>query len=108
MENYLIERDVLGKVVDDLIAEKFPDRPSSELETLREDSIKKLDDKIGKAVFGSLNKEQLKKVNEMLDEDIDDAAAFEMFFEEAGVDLNKVISDTITDFGQEFLGGENV
>ena len=108
MENYLIERDVLGKVVDDLIAKKFPDQPSPELETLREDSIKKLDDKIGMAVFGRLNKEQLAKVNEMFDEDVDDPTSFEAFFEEAGVDLNKVISDTITEFSQEFLGGENV
>ncbi len=107
MENYLIERDALGKVVDDLIAEKFPDRPSPELETLREDSIKKLDDKIGRAIFGRLNKEQLAKINEMFDEDVDDPAAFDAFFKEAGVDLNKVISDTIIEFGQEFLGGEN-
>lgn len=108
MEKYLIERDTLGKIVDELIAKKFPNRPSSGLETFREDNIKKLDDQIGTAIFGQLSRAQLAKVNEMFDRDEDDPSAFEIFFKNAGIDLEQTVSDAVVKFSQEFLGDEDV
>ena len=105
MENYLIERETLAEFVDSLIAKKT--QPIENRDTLREESIKKLDDRISQAVFGSLTKIQLDEINIILDQEETDDQAFQDFFNRAGVNLEEIITKTMQDFGKEFLGGEN-
>ena len=105
MENYLIERETLAEFVDSLIAKK--NQPIENLAALRKESIKKLDDRIGQAIFGSLTKSQLDEINTILDRNETDDQTFQDFFNRAGVNLEKVITKTMQDFSREFLGGEN-
>ena len=105
MENYLIERETLAEFVDSLIAKKT--QPIENLDALREESIRKLDNQITQAMFGSLTKKQLDELNIMLDQDETDDQAFQDFFNRAGVNLEGVVKKAMQDFGQEFLGGEN-
>ncbi len=107
MDNYLIERDTLAKVVDSLLATKYPNQPESELSKVREENLKKLDDRISSAIFGKLNDEALDEINSMLDRKENDPTAFRIFFKNAGVDLEQTITDTVKSFSQEFLGGQN-
>lgn len=105
MENYLIERETLAEFVDSLIARKT--QPIENLDALREENIRKLDDSIGQAVFGNLTEGQLAELNAMLDRNEDNDQAFQDFFNRAGINLEKVITETMQNFGKEFLGGEN-
>ncbi|MBR3264282.1 hypothetical protein IKF94_03615 [Candidatus Saccharibacteria bacterium] len=106
MENYFIERETLAEFVDSLIAKKT--QPIENPETTREEAIKKLDDRISQAIFGGLTKKQLDEINTLLDQEDADDQAFQDFFNRAGVNLEEVIKKAMQDFGQEFLGGENV
>ena len=106
MDNYFIGREMLTGIIDNLIAKKT--QPIENLDTLREESIKKLDDQIGRAIFSSLTKKQLDEFNVMLDQDGTDDQAFRDFFKRAGIDLEKTIMRAVQDFSEEFLGGENV
>lgn len=107
MENYLIERDVLAKIVDGLLATKFPDQSPEELIDIKEENIKKLDDHISDAIFGSLSDVKLDEINSMLDRDESDPRSFRLFFRDAGVDLEQAIADAIKSFSTDFLGGQN-
>ena len=107
MENYLIGRDTLGKLVDQLIAQKYPNQSPDSLNEIREDNIRKLDDQISEAIFGGLNDEQLDEINAMFDREENNPSAFQIFFKNAGIDLEQAIKDEMSKFSQEFLGGEN-
>ena len=108
MDNYLIDRETLGQFVDELMKKKpLPANTPEELNTLREESIKTLDDQIGTAIFGSLTKSQLAEFNQILDQGEESPEVFQKFFQDANLDLRKTISDTMTAFGQQFLGGQN-
>ena len=108
MEDLLLDRETLGKFVDELIKQKaLPVDNTEELNKMREDSIKSLDDKIGMAIFGRLNEEQNEEINQLLDQNEEDPDVFRRFFESAGIDTEKVIKDTMQEFGNEFLGGQN-
>lgn len=105
MENYLIERETLAEFVDSLIAKK--PQPIENLDALREESIRKLDDRISQAIFGNLTKDQLDEIDAILDRDDADDQVFQDFFDRAGVNLKEVIAKAMQDFSKEFLGGEN-
>ena len=74
---------------------------------LREKNIKALDDQIAKAVFGSLTAPQLEEINKILDSGEENPEVFQEFFQNAGVDLQKITSETMTKFSEQFLGGQN-
>ena len=108
MEEYLLDRETLGKFVDELIKKKaLPVDNAEELEQLREKSMKELDDKISKAIFSGLSDEQKEELEQMFDRDEQDPEAFNKFFKREGIDIEKIMSDTMQEFGTEFLGGEN-
>ena len=70
MDNYLIDRETLGKFVDELIKQKTLSADLVEDSgALREQTIKDLDDQIAHAVFGRFTKEQNAKFNQLLDND---------------------------------------
>lgn len=108
MDNYLIDRETLGKFVDELIKQKaLPVNTPEELSTLREEVITKLDDKIGMAIFGSLTKAQYAELNSLLDDETATEATFDAFFHQNGINIDKIVTETIQAFGAEFLGGQN-
>jgi len=107
-DNYFIDRETLGKFIDELIKKKALDVDSTEeLNQLREKSIKALDDKIGMAIFGSFTKEQNAEFNQLLDQGTKDPAVFDEFFKKHDIDEEKIMTDTAKAFAEEFLGGEN-
>ena len=58
MDNLLIDRETLGRFVDELIKKKpLAVGNPEELNALREESIKALDDRIAMAIFGGLNED---------------------------------------------------
>lgn len=108
MEEYLIDRETLEKIADELIKRKpLPVDAEGEIVAWREKTIKELDDRIGKAIFGSLNKDQLAEVDHMLDDEENSPEMFKEFFKKANVDVEKIIIDTVRKYGEEVLGGEN-
>ena len=109
MDNYLIDRETLGKFVDELIKNKaLPVATAEGLSNLREQAITDLDDKIADAVFGKFTKEQNEEFNRLLDNDATTEADYEKFFSSIGLDVDQIISDTMKQFATEFLeGGEN-
>lgn len=107
MENYFTDYETLGKIVDQLIAKKFPDQPPEAESSLREKTIEELDDQIGVAVIGSLSREQFDEFNAMLDRADTDPATFQDFFSKSGVDPAAIMEQTIQTFSEQFLGGDH-
>lgn len=108
MDNYLIDREVLEQIVDDLMKQKpLPANSAEELNTIREKAIGDLDDEIGMAVFCSLSDEELTEFNRLIDSNEASPEAYQKIFNNAGVDLQEVIAGTIANFKNEFLGVEN-
>ena len=108
MDNYLIDRETLGQFVDELMRRRpLPANTPEELNSLREQNIKALDDEIAMAIFGSLNKAQLQEFNQILDRNEENPEVFQNFFQNAGMNLEEIITDTMKRFGVEFLGGSN-
>ncbi|MBR3132270.1 hypothetical protein IKG33_02590 [Candidatus Saccharibacteria bacterium] len=107
MDDYLIDRETLGKFVDELIKkEPLAVNDVEELDSLREKTMKALDDKISTDLFGKLNDEQLSEINKLLDES-EDPDIFQSFFDRAGIDMEQSITDSMQDFAKSFLGGQN-
>ena len=107
MDNYFTDYESLGRIVDQLIAQKFPNQPPENFASLREESIQKLDNQIGDVIIGSLTREQLDEFNALLDQEDADASVFQQFFEKHSIDLNNIITHTVKDFQDSFMGGEN-
>ena len=108
MDNYLIDRETLGQFVDELMRRRpLPANTPEELNSLREQNIKALDDEIAVAIFGSLNKAQLQEFNQILDRNEENPEVFQNFFQNAGMNLEEIITDTMKRFSMEFLGGSN-
>lgn len=108
MDNLLIDRETLGRFVDELIKKKpLAVSNPEELNTLREESIKALDDKITMAIFGGLNEQQNEELNQLLDRPDTSETEFEQFFEKNGLNVEEAVANTVQVFGREFLGGEN-
>lgn len=107
MQEYLIEHDTLAKLVNTLLSQKYPDETPDNLDKIREEGIRKLDDKIGAKVFGDLDEAQLKEINELLDDQEKDPAVFQDFFKKHNINLNQKITEAMQEFSKEFLGGKD-
>lgn len=107
MDDYLIDRQTLGQFVDALIKKKaLPVDNPEELESVREDAMKSLDDKISLAVFGRLSEEQNTEFNQMLDRNASEDE-YESFFNRIGLNVEETITNTMKAFAEGFLGGQN-
>ena len=108
MNNYIIDRETLGQLVDDLM-KKGPLSASNaeELNTLREKTMEDLDNKINMAIFESLPTEKLLELEHLMDDINTPPEVFQKFFQESGINLQKIIKDTFDNFTKEFLGGQN-
>lgn len=108
MDDYLLDRETLGEFIDALIKKKpLAVNNPEELNTLRERSMKELDDRIGTAVFGVLDEEQLRQMNVLLDNKDETPEAFTKFFQDNNVDIEGVVDGALKAYEQEFLGGIN-
>ena len=108
MDDYLVDRETLGEFIDELIKKKpLPVNTAEELTNYREEQIKALDDRIGRAIFGRLTEDQNREINDIFDRGDSNPEVFEDFFNRAGIDVEKILSETMEAFGREFLGGQN-
>lgn len=108
MEEYLMDRETLGKFVDELIKKKaLPVNNPAELNDLREKAMRSLDDKIGIAIFGRLTEEQNTEINQLMDSGTEDPNVFNDFFKKSGINIEQIMTDTMQGFAKEFLGGQN-
>ena len=107
MDDYLIDRQTLSEFVDALIKKKaLPVDNPEELNHVREDAIRSLDNKIGTAVFSGLTESQNTEFNQMLDRNASEDE-YENFFTRIGLNVEGIITDTMKTFAQDFLGGQN-
>ena len=108
MEKYLIDRETLEKFVDELMKKRtLPVNTVEEMNSLKEEMIKNLDDRIGEAIFGRLSEEQLDEVNQLMDQEDATEETFREFFDKTGLNIEEIMSDTAEKFSQEFIGGTN-
>ena len=106
MDNYLTDREALGKFIDELIKRKpVPVNSTEELSTWREAQIKLLDDRIAEAIFSKLSEDQLIALNQILDRGEESPEVFQQFFQNAHLDLAKIIEDTIQAYSLEYFKG---
>ena len=108
MDNYLIDRDTLATYVDEIMKQKpAPVNTPEELNELREKNIKELNSRIISAIAHSMSGQQLREITAMLDNDEVSEDDYQEFFDRAGVDIQKVLTDAIAQFGADYLGGNN-
>lgn len=108
MDNYLIDREILSSLVDELIKKKpLAVNDTEELNKLRESAISSLDDKIGTAIFSQFTREQNEEYHRLIDREDATEQDFADFFSNAGIDLEQTITGTMQEFAKEFLGGDN-
>ena len=109
MEDYLLDRDTLGKVIDELMKKRtLPVDSAEELNNYREEQMHALDDYVSRSLIGSLNQGQANKLSELLDREDDNPDVFRDFFETQGVDVEQIITNAFESFSKEFLaGGQN-
>lgn len=106
MNDYFTDRETLSQFVDELIKKKALAVDNvEELNKIREESIKALDDEIGEAIFGNLTDEQCKELNHLLDHD--ETANYEEYFAKNNINVAKIIAETMQNFATKFLGGQN-
>lgn len=108
MDNYLVDRETLAQFVDEIMKQKpLAANTPEEVNQLRERLIAELDQKIGHQIFGSLTRQQLADLTAMMDQASTTEDDIAEFFKQAGLDLNAVLQKAVSEFAQEFLGGEH-
>lgn len=108
MEDYLIDRDTLGKFIDELLQKKpAPAENAEELNRFKEAQMAALDDKINKAMLSSLSDEQLEELEQMLDRGEESPEAYDALYKNAGVNLETIMTNAMREFETEYLGGDN-
>ena len=110
MEDYLLDRETLGKFVDELMKKRpLPVDNAEELANFKEEQIKALDDRIARAIFGGLNESQTSELQSLLDKESENPDVFRDFFQNHNINLEQTISDALSAFSADFLkGGQNV
>ncbi len=108
MDDYLTDRETLGKFVDELIKRSpVSDKTPEELEAWREKQMQIIDERISYAIFGRLNEAQLAELNQILDRGEESPEVFQKFFDDAHIDLVKIMEDTLQAYSAGFFGGRN-
>lgn len=106
MENTIIDQDLLGELVDRLIAEKYPGESVASHADLRESTIAHLDDYLTDAIFDALPENRLAVLNTMIiNDELTSPEVLTNFYKDAGLDLPALIKKATDNFTQEFLGG---
>ena len=104
--NYLIDYETLASFVSPILAQIYPNMSASELDSLREENIKKLDDMIGESILGDMTKSQLNEFTSILEKN-DDPDVICEFLDDNNINLEQKISKALETFKSEILGGKN-
>lgn len=105
---YLVDEAILGQFIDELIKRKpLAVSSAEELAEFRTKSMHELDDRILQAVLSSLTEEQGRELDQILDSDTGAPEPYQEFFAKNGIDVEKLSTDVITQYAQEFLGGQH-
>ncbi len=108
MKDYLVDREALSKIADSLIAQKYPNQPTGAHAELHAKISEELDEQITTAVFSNLSESDLDTLNKLLDQKSSTETDFRNFFKSASLDLSKITSEAIHEYGEHFLeGGRN-
>ncbi len=107
MENNLIDRQILGQLADNLIAEKYGGSAPAGVDNLKNQLIDSIDNRISSAIFGSLTLDARQTIYGLLKDPSSTSDTFLNFFKNQNIDLEKTITDTMSNFKAEFLGGQN-
>ncbi|MBR2998614.1 hypothetical protein IKF34_02495 [Candidatus Saccharibacteria bacterium] len=106
MDNFIVDREILAKIIDSLIEQKPLDLNSSEeLDSFREKNIKKLNDRLMFAVFNKLSEEEIEEIERLMDENSSEET-FMDYMKNHGIDVESVIEKTVIDFSSNFQKGE--
>lgn len=104
MDDYVIDRKVLERIVDEIIKEASTSSETpAGFSMQRERMISSLDDSINFAIFNSLSDDKLREVNVLLDNEKTSQEEFLAFFQKSNIDLSKVISDAILRFRDTYI-----
>ncbi len=104
----LVDEAILGQFIDELIKRKpLAVSSAEELAEFRTKSMHELDDRILQAVLSSLTEEQGRELDQILDSDTGAPEPYQEFFAKNGIDVEKLSTDVITQYAQEFLGGQH-
>ncbi len=106
MESYLIDSAVLEQIVDSVINEKYPNKkvPAE----FKKKAMLALDNQILRDILANLTRQQGQELNALLDKNDSDPEAFESFFKERGIDLEKIIENAMVKFKKDLEeGGKN-
>lgn len=105
---YLVDEATLGQFIDELIkSQPLPVHSAEELAELRTKSMHELDDRILQAVLSSLNEEQGRELDQILDSDTGATEPYQEFFSKNGIDLERIFTDTAKQYALEFQGGQH-
>ena len=109
MEEYLLDRDTLGKVIDELMKQRaLPIDSTEELNKYREEQMHALDDYVAESLIGGLSETQSASLDELLDRETENPDAFRDFFKEEGLDVDQIVSSAFESFSNNYLkGGQN-
>lgn len=106
MDEYLLDRETLGKFIDELMKQRtLPVGSAEELTKYREEQMRILDNSISQALIGGLNSEQAAELNTLLDNEAENPDVFQQFFERQGINVEQVITNAMESFGRAYLGG---
>lgn len=106
MEDYLFDRETLGKFVDELIKKRpLPIEDANELSNYREEQMRALDKHITNALFGSLDEAQIADLNQLLNQETENPDVFRNFFSEQKINVEQIITDAASSFSAEYLKG---
>lgn len=106
MKEYLIDYEELAKLVDNLIAQKYPGEPAEAHQDLRRKSIEELDEAIGTAIFSSLSQPELDRLNQLLDQESATEKDYDDFLKETKLDFAKITEKAAKEYAEEFLAGK--
>ena len=109
MEDYLLDRETLGKFIDELMKKRpLPLESAEELSEFRDQQIKALDDQISQAIFGNLDESQTAELSQLLDGEAENPDVFRDFFKKHQIDVEQTIANAASTFSANFLaGGQN-
>lgn len=105
MEIYLVEHDTLGKLVDMLLSKKYQSHLPQGADEIREQNIRKLDNRISADLFSKLSDDEQDKLNDLFEINETNPAVFQNFFKNIGIDLEAEVATSMRNFSMEFLGG---
>lgn len=97
MNTYLVDEAVLSDFVESL----SPGLPADAKKAMMD----KLDHQILKSILGALTPEQGGELDKLLKENPDDPDAFEGFFTERNLSLEKIVTNAMVEFKNDFEKG---